>query len=130
MRHQSIELGKKVGNEKINQYYRNKNQLSLNNYMAMISDEDSKREKNREMIRKMNDTIDQCKRDVNHKQDKLKKVIDEISFYSVESAQERKANMLATAELFRPLNTSSSQRSKPADILKLSLRSSKVKEDF
>ena len=39
------------------------------------------------MIRKMNDTIDQCKRDVNSKQDKLKKVIDEISFYSVESAQ-------------------------------------------
>ena len=38
MRHQSIELGKKAGNERINQYYRNKNQVSLNNYMAMISD--------------------------------------------------------------------------------------------
>ena len=39
------------------------------------------------MIKKMNDTIYKYKRDVNNKQEKLKKVMDEISLYSVDSAQ-------------------------------------------
>ena len=38
MKHNTVEFEKKVGNERINQFHRSKNKLSLNNYMKMMDE--------------------------------------------------------------------------------------------
>lgn len=65
----------------------------------------------------MNESIKKFKRQVSEKQEKLKNLMDEISFYSIESQHERKANLLANSELFRNIKTSSSFRSTPSQLL-------------
>lgn len=80
----------------------------------MIHEEDEKSEKNMKMVRNMNKSIKKYKKNISQKQQNLKNIMDEMSFYSVESQLERKGNLLATGELFRGLRTSSSVRSKPS----------------
>lgn len=36
MKYRSVEMGKKVGNQRVNEYYRSKNKQSYNNYIKMI----------------------------------------------------------------------------------------------
>ena len=67
---------------KINQYYKKKNKESLNNYLSLIKDEDTRSQHNQEMIDKMNLTIRKWKKAVDNKQNKMKDIMDQIGRYS------------------------------------------------
>ena len=94
----------------------------------MIKNEDFKTEKNQEIIDKMNLTMRKWKKDIDTKQNKMKDIMDQIGHYSADSSNERKAQLLANGTFYRSIETSYSQRSKPADILKMSFHSEKVNE--
>ena len=67
----------------------------------------------------MKQSIKDFKIKANSKQEKLKKVMEDISIYSTENQHERKANMLATTDLFRHVRTTSSFRSTNSDIARM-----------
>ena len=136
MRHQSIEIGKKIGNERVNQFYRTQNLKSLNNYTSMIEEEDKKSQENDKEIKTMNKKLKKLEININKKQSRLKNVLDEISMYSVETPNERKTIHLANTTVYGwgfsdgksngsrhkrdRMGTASSNRSRPSDILRRS----------
>ena len=96
IKQKSISTGKKVGGEKVNKFFKRKNLKYTENYKNMIKDENEKSKQNRKAISEMSKTIQGYEDEVDEKQRRLKRLMEEISFYSAESQYERKANLLAT----------------------------------
>ena len=113
MKQKSISTGKKIGGERVNKFFRKKNQQHTDNYKTMIQKENDKNKQNKKAISSMSKTIQGYEDEVYHKQRKLKKLMDEISFYSVEGQYERKGNFLANSEF---MSKASSQKSERAQV--------------
>lgn len=69
-------------------------------------------------IKRMNKNMYSLERKIHKNQMKLKDILEEMSMYSFEGQNDRKANLLATASAFRSISTNSSRRENPRDLLK------------
>ena len=72
MKHKSVQIGKKIGNERVNEYYRHKNLESFHNYLKRIDEEDQKSDENMQNIKKMSSQMKKLQKKIQKKQNKLK----------------------------------------------------------